>query len=117
MKDNVIVVKSFAFSCRIVGMVRYLQSNQKEFIISNQVGRSGTSIGANVREGVNAQSKPDFYAKMYIAYKEANETAYWLELLHATNYIDDNTFNSIYDDCVELVKILASITKTQKTSA
>lgn len=76
--------------------------------------RSGTSIGANAKEGANAQSEPDFYAKMYIAYKEANETEYWLELLYESGYIEEAAFESIYCDCRELIKILSAITKSQK---
>ena len=88
----------------------------KEYILSKQILWSGTSIGANAKEGVNAQTKSDFYAKMYISYKEANETEYWLELLHESGYIDTKAFESIYSDCKELIKILAAITKTQKNS-
>ena len=83
-------------------------------MLSKQVLRSGTSIGANAKEAAHAQSKADFYAKMYIAYKEANETDYWLELLAESGCIEKEAFDSIYADCKELIKILASITKTQK---
>lgn len=85
-------------------------------MLSKQVLRSGTSIGANAKEAAHAQSKADFYTKMYIAYKEANETEYWLELLSESGYIEKEAFISIYADCKELIKILASITKTQKQS-
>lgn len=114
MKDNLIFDKSKAFALRIIKLYRYLKDDKKEYILSKQVLRCGTSIGANAKEAVNGQSKADFYAKMYIAYKEANETEYWLELLYESGYIDKNAFNSIYSDCKELIKILASITKTQK---
>ena len=112
--DNVIVIKSKAFALRIIKLYQYLCQEKKEFVLSKQVLRSGTSIGANVKEGVCGHSKADFYAKFYIAYKEASETEYWLELLHESGYLDDKSFESIYHDCQELIRILASITKTQK---
>ena len=84
--------------------------------MSKQFLRSRTSIGANIHEGVYAQSKADFCAKMYIAYKEANETEYWLELLHESGYIEKNAFDSMYSDCKELIKILAAITKNAKNN-
>lgn len=86
-------------------------------MLSKQILRSGTSIGANVKEAICGQSKADFYAKMYIAYKEANETEYWLELLFESGYIEKAAFDSIYSDCKEVIKLLASITKTQKQLA
>ena len=82
--------------------------------MSKQILKSGTSIGANVKEAIRGQSKADFYAKMNIALKEASETEYWLEILNETDYIDKALFESIYSDCTELIKILMSITKTQK---
>lgn len=114
MKENAILDKSKAFALRMIKLYRYLCEAEKEYVLSKQVLRSGTSIGANAKEAANAQSKADFYAKMYIAYKEANETEYWLELLHESGYIEKNAFDSIYSDCKEIIKILASITKTQK---
>lgn len=114
MKENIIVDKSKAFALIIIKLYQYLCSEKKEFILSKQLLRSGTSIGANIKEAVNGQSKADFYAKMYIAYKEANETEYWLELLFESGYIEKKAFDSIYNDCKEIIKILASITKTQK---
>ena len=117
MKENVIAEKSKAFALRIIKLYRYLCEDKKEYILSKQLLRSGTSIGANVKEAIKGQSKPDFYAKMNISLKEASETEYWLELLHESDYIDDNGFESIYSDCQEIVKILVSITKTQKTQA
>lgn len=83
-------------------------------MLSKQILKSGTSIGANIKEAECAQSRADFYAKMYIAYKEAAETEYWLELLCESGYIEDDAFNSIYEDCQEILKVLAAITKTQK---
>ena len=105
--------KSMAFSIRIVHLYRYLTDEHKEYILSKQILRSGTSIGANIAEAERGQTKPDFNAKMNIALKEASEAEYWLELLHESNYITDKEFNSIYSDCKELIKILMSITKTQ----
>ena len=98
---------------RIIKLSRYLTDDKKEFVLSNQILKSGTSIGANVKEAIRAQSKPDFYSKMNISLKEASETEYWLELLHESNYITSQEFNSIYSDCEEIIKILVSITKTQ----
>ena len=114
MEENVIVDKSKAFALRIIKLYRYLCDEKREYVLSKQMLRSGTSIGANVKEAVNGQSKADFYAKMYIAYKEANETEYWLEILCESGYIERKVFGSFYNDCKELIKILAAITKTQK---
>ncbi len=115
-EDNAIVVKSKAFALRIIKLYQML--NQKhEFILSKQLLRSGTSIGANVKEAIRAQTRADFYAKLFIALKEASETEYWLELLHESGYIDNQTaFESVYQDCQEILSILAAITKTQKES-
>lgn len=114
MEENVIADKSKAFALRIIKLYHYLRNEKSEHVLSKQLLRSGTSIGANVKEAVNGQSKADFYAKMYIAYKEANESEYWLELLYESGYIEQQAFESIYSDCKELIKILASFTKTQK---
>ena len=100
-----------AFSVRIVNLHRYLTQEKKEFIIAKQICKSGTSIGANVAEAQRAQSTADFVAKMKIALKEANETQYWLQLLHQTAYISDKEFNSIDGDLVEILKILTAICK------
>ncbi len=115
-EDNAIVVKSKAFALRVIKLYQML--NQKhEFILSKQLLRSGTSIGANVKEAIRAQTRADFYAKLFIALKEASETEYWLELLHESGYIDnDFAFESIYGDCQEILSILTAITKTQKES-
>lgn len=112
--DNVVVIKSKKFALRIINMYKYLCESKKEYTISKQVLRSGTSIGANIKEAIRGQSKRDFYAKLYISLKEASETEYWLELLYESNYIFENDFISIYHDCQELIKLLVSITKTQK---
>lgn len=113
-EDNVILVKSKKFAIRSVNLYKYLINKKQEFVISKQLLRSGTSIGANVKEAIRGQSKPDFLAKMNIALKEASETEYWLELLHETDYITKSDFNNIYADCQELLKILMSITKHSK---
>lgn len=113
-EQNVIVDKSKAFALRIIKLYKYLISEKKEYVLSKQVLRSGTSIGANVKEAIRGQSKADFYAKMNIALKEASETEYWLELLGESGYIENVHFDSIYSDCKELLKILTSITKSQK---
>ena len=114
MEQNVILDKSKSFALRIIKLYQYLCENKKEYVLSKQILRSGTSIGANAKEGANAQSKADFNTKMYIAYKEANETEYWLELLHESGYIDDKAYESIYYDCKEIIKILAAITRNQR---
>ncbi len=113
--ENVIVVKSKDFALRIIKLYKYLTVSQKEFVLSKQVLRSGTSIGANVKEGIRGQTKPDFYAKMNIALKEASETEYWLELLHESGFLSEHEddFESLYNECQELLKILMAITKTQ----
>ena len=111
--DNVVVEKSKAFALRIVELYQYLIVEKREFVLSRQVLRSGTSIGANVKEAIRGQSKSDFYAKMNIALKEASETEYWLELLQESNFITDSSFGSVYYDCQEVLKILTAITKNQ----
>ena len=113
-KENVIVEKSKSFALRIIRLYPYLCSEKSEYILSKQLLRSGTSIGANVKEAIRGQSKADFYAKMNISLKEASETEYWLELLHESGYIEEKAFSSIYEDCQELIKILVTITKSQK---
>ncbi len=113
---NTVQAKSKAFALRIVRFVRYLQTVRKEFVLSNQILRSGTSIGANIRESKNAQSIADFINKLSIALKEADETAYWLELLFESDTIDDKMFNSLYDENKELIALLTSIIKTTKNN-
>lgn len=110
---NPIYSKSYVFALKIIEIYKVLAS-QKEFVLSKQLLRSGTAIGALVREAEHAQSKADFLHKMNIALKEANETLYWLQLLKDSSYIDSTTFNSIYPYSEELVKLLASIVKTTK---
>ena len=113
-KENPVVDKSMLFAIRIVNLYKYLVQNRSEYVISKQLLRSGTSIGANVSESVYAQTRADFNSKMYIALKEASESAYWIELLKRTEYLTETQAKSILDDCNELIKILSSITKTVK---
>ena len=109
--ENVIEVKSFDFAVRIVNLYKHLTMDKSEFVLSKQLLRCGTSIGANVAEAQKAQTKPDFNAKMNIALKEANETEYWLKLLYKTQYLTDNEFSSIEKDINEIMAILVSICK------
>jgi len=115
MKDsNIILEKSKMFAIRIVKLYQFLCDEKREFILSKQLLRSGTSIGANAKEAVRGQSKADFVAKLNISLKEASETEYWLELLHETNYITSSQFISLHNDCVEIIKILTAIIKSSK---
>jgi four helix bundle protein len=116
MSKNVVRDKSFAFALRVVKLAQYLQQEKHEYVLSKQVLRSGTSIGALVREAEHAQSKADFINKMSIALKEANETEYWIELLHQSDYITTDSYTSIHPDIEELLKLLVSIVKTSKTN-
>ncbi|MBR6829116.1 MAG: four helix bundle protein [Paludibacteraceae bacterium] len=111
---GVLEEKSYAFALRIIKAFKYLNKNN-EYLLSRQLLRSGTSIGANCREATYAQSKLDFINKLSIALKEANETVYWIELLHDSEYINDESFNSIHQDALELIKLLTSIVKTSKS--
>ena len=112
--DNTILLKSKKFAVRIIKFYKYLNDQKHEHIISKQLIRCGTSIGANAIESRNAQSRSDFTSKLNIALKEADETAYWLDLLHSTDYLDDNMFSSLNNDCQELISILMSIIKRLK---
>jgi four helix bundle protein len=112
--DNIIENKSFQFAIRIVRLYKFLCEEKKEYILSKQLLRAGTSIGANVTESQQAQSKPDFVSKISIALKEASETKYWIKLLGATEYLSENQTKSILDDCVEIEKILVTILKSAK---
>ncbi len=115
MKEyNSILIKSKQFALRIIRLYKYLCDRKKEFVLSKQILRSGTSIGANAKEASVAQSKADFYAKLSISLKEAAETEYWLEILHESEYIDDKQFEGINGDCTEILKILTSILKTRQ---
>ena len=113
---NVVYDKSFQFAIRIVKLYRFLTDNKREFVLSKQLLRSGTAIGALVREGVHAQSRPDFLNKMNVALKEAYETEYWISLLHDTGYLSDEMYHSVRKDSVELIKLLSSTVKTMKDS-
>ena len=113
MKKNVVAEKSKLFALRIIRLYRFLQEDKKEFVISKQILRCGTSIGANIAEAIRGESKPDFYHKLNIALKEAYETEYWLELLFRADYIDKASYDSINNDCNEIISLLVAITKTQ----
>ncbi|MCR4965343.1 MAG: four helix bundle protein [Bacteroidales bacterium] len=114
MKENTIKDESYKFAIRIVRMYKTIIERDKEYVLSKQCLRSGTSIGALVSEAEHAQSTADFIHKMNIALKEANETVYWLNLLKDTGFLSEKEHNSIHTDAIELVKILASIVKTMK---
>ena len=115
MKENIIQVKSYAFALRIVKVYQYLCEEKKEYILSKQLLRSGTSIGANIEEAIGGQSDKDFFAKLTIAYKEARETHYWIRLLTDTNYISKAQSESLLLDADELLKIIGSIQKTLRS--
>lgn len=110
--SGVISIKSKQFAVRIVRMYRYLAEQKHEYVLSKQVLRSGTSIGANIAEAGCALSRRDFAAKLQIAFKECAETLYWLELLYETDYLSKEMFDSIHGDCRELFRILSASTKT-----
>jgi len=116
MKQNVVYDKSKEFALRIIKMCDYLMNERKDYIMSNQIFRSGTSIGANIAESQNAQSGADFIHKMSIALKEADETGYWLELLYRSGRIDEPSYNSVNSDCVTIRKMLTTIIKKRKES-
>ena len=111
-----IVDKSKAFALRIIKLYKYLCKEQNEYVLSKQILRSGTSIGANVKEAIRGQSKPDFYAKLNIALKEASETEYWLELLHETGYIPVEQYKPLQNDCGSIRRMLIASINTVKTS-
>ncbi|MFH1562978.1 MAG: four helix bundle protein [Nitrospirota bacterium] len=114
MKDNVIKNKSFVFALRIVKLYQFLIEQKKEYVMSKQLLRSGTAIGALVREAEQAESKADFIHKLAIAQKEANETDYWIDLLYQSSFIDEKSYLSISTDIKELNKVLSSIIITSK---
>ncbi len=116
MKDNVLLDKSFAFAVRTVKAYKFLVEEKKEFVLSKQFLRSGTSIGANAEEAVGGQSRPDFISKLSIAYKEARETSYWIRLLQATEYFEKQHAESLLNDIDELLKIIGKILITSKTN-
>jgi four helix bundle protein len=114
MKENVIELKSFQFAIRIVNLYKHL-TGKKEYVLSKQILRSGTSVGANIKEAICGFSKADFRAKMSIAHKEINETEYWLRLLYETKYINDKEFNSLFEDAREINRILSKILITSSS--
>ena len=111
MKENIIMRKSFAFSVRIMNLQKYLTRQKGEYVVSRQICKSGTSIGANIAEAQRAQSTADFVAKLKIALKEANETQYWLRLLYDTEYLTKRGFTSLHNDLEEILRILTAICK------
>jgi len=116
MADSVVLNKSMDFAIRIVNLFKYLQSQKREFVISKQILRCGTSVGSNLREAKYAQSTDDFIHKNSIALKEIAETEYWLDLLYKTDYISDDQYTSIHSDCTELIKMLTAIINTAKSN-
>ena len=114
MKDNIIKDKSFKFALKIIKLYQFISEEKKEYVLSKQVLRSGTAVGALVEEAVQAESKADFIHKLSIANKEANETHYWLKLLKESGYLEENIANSIFKDCTEVIKIITSIINTSK---
>jgi four helix bundle protein len=115
--DNILAPKSYKFALRCIDLYKWLIVDKKEFVLSKQVLRSGTSIGALIKEAAHAQSRNDFISKMNIALKEANETEYWLMLLHDSQYLQETAFTSLHKDCDELIRLLVSIVKTSKENS
>jgi four helix bundle protein len=114
-QNNIITDKSFKFAKRIYFLYKFLTETKKEYILSKQILRSGTSIGANIEEALGGQSSKDFLSKISISYKEARETLYWLKLLFEVDILDEKQFTSLKEDCDEILKILGSIQKTMKS--
>ena len=117
MSDNASTEKSFAFAIRIVKLYQFLTREKKEFVMSKQLLRCGTSIGANISEAQRGQSRADFFSKMTIALKEANETEYWIRLLYKTDYISESQYASMHDDIDELLRIITAICKSMKNNS
>lgn len=113
---HIIRDRSFDFALKIIKLYSFLTDSKKEYVLSKQILKSGTSIGANIREARNAQSSSDFISKYSIALKEADETQYWIELLYASEFIDDNAYKSLNDDINELISLLTSSIKTAKNN-
>lgn len=114
MKQNILKTKSFDFAIRIINLYKFLKKQHSEYILSQQIVKSGTSIGALVREAEHAESLKDFAHKLNIGLKEANESMYWLDLLYATGFISEKMYKSIIKDCEELLKLLIASVKTTK---
>lgn len=112
MSKSLVLDKSKKFSVRIVRMAEYVQKHRREHVMSKQVYRSGTSIGANISEALSSISRREFLSKMYISLKECRETLYWIELMHETGYLNDKEFTSVYTDCSELYRMLSAIAST-----
>jgi len=117
MNDGIVAQKSYDFAIRVVKLYKYLSKEHNEYVLSKQVLRSGTAIGALIREAKFAQSKADFISKMSIALKEANETHYWIDLLHDTEYINSNMYLNIEKDINEIISLLVSIVKSSKNNS
>ncbi len=115
-KDNVVQIKSYAFAVRIVNVYKYLLEEKKEYVLSKQLLRCGTSIGANIEEAIGGQTEKDFFAKLTISYKEARETHYWIRLLKDTSYLSNEEAQSLLIDIEELLRIIGSIQKTLRNS-
>lgn len=116
MKENIIQTKSYAFAITIVNTCKFLQTEQKEYLLSKQLLRSGTSVGANIEEAIGGQSRKDFYAKLTISYKEARETKFWIKLLTDTDYLTTAQSKPLLNDIEELLRIIGSIQKTIRNS-
>lgn len=116
MKENIVQVKSYAFAIKIVNTFKVLQQDSKEFVLSRQLLRAGTSIGANIEEAIGGQSRKDFFVKLTIAYKEARETKYWIRLLTDTKYLDKETSRILLEDIEELLRIIGSNQKIIRNS-
>lgn len=116
MEGSPVLLKSKRFSVRIVNLYKYLRTEKKEYILSKQLLRCGTSIGANITEAEAAFSKKDFLSKMYIAFKESHETKYWLDLLYETDFLTEREYQSVLKDCAELISMLSAITKSTAES-
>ncbi len=116
MKDNILGEKSYNFALRMIKLYKFMVAEHREFVLSKQVLRSGTSIGANIEESVHAQSRTDFIHKLSIAQKEASETSYWIKLLRDSDYLNEKLAESLFDDCEEIQKLLTSSIKTAKSN-
>lgn len=114
-KDNIIREKSFAFAVKIIEVTKYLMEERKEFVLSKQLLRAGTSIGANIEEAIGCQSERDFYSKISLSYKESRETIYWIRLLLATNYLQTKEHTNLLEEAQEISNILGAIQRTIKS--
>jgi four helix bundle protein len=117
MKDNIIRNKTFDFAIRIIKVYKYLKNSKNEFILSKQLLRSGTSIGANIEEAIGGQSRSDFSSKLSVAYKEARESGYWIKLLEKSEYLSTKEAQSLLEDLTEILKIIGKIQKTLKANS